>query len=82
MPANEDPSKGRTLKRIAILVVTFVIAVTIISSTLGREIIAGRTPGLESFAIIHFAGYLFFLLMPFYTAIDNDKVVPDRVTDQ
>jgi len=25
--------------------------------------------------------FLFFLLMPFYTAIDNDKEVPDRVTD-
>ncbi|MCZ6804421.1 MAG: cytochrome bc complex cytochrome b subunit [Proteobacteria bacterium] len=30
------------------------------------------------FAVIYF---LFFLLMPFYTAIDNDKEVPDRVTD-
>jgi len=25
--------------------------------------------------------FLFFLLMPFYTAIDNDKAVPDRVKD-
>jgi ubiquinol-cytochrome c reductase cytochrome b subunit len=25
--------------------------------------------------------FLFFLLMPFYTAFDNDKAVPDRVTD-
>lgn len=30
------------------------------------------------FSVIYF---LFFFLMPFYTAIDNDKVVPDRVTD-
>ncbi len=26
--------------------------------------------------------FLFFLLMPFYTANDNDKAVPDRVTDK
>ena len=30
------------------------------------------------FTVIYFA---FFLLMPFYTAIDNDKAVPDRVKD-
>ena len=38
--------------------------ILIISSTLGREIMAGRQPGLVSFSIIHFAGYLFFFLMP------------------
>ena len=36
----------------------------VVSSTLGREIMAGKQPGLWSFSIIHFAGYLFFLLMP------------------
>ena len=30
------------------------------------------------FSVIYF---LFFFLMPFYTAVDNDKAVPDRVTD-
>lgn len=30
------------------------------------------------FSLVYFA---FFLLMPFYTAIDNDKAVPDRVKD-
>ncbi len=45
-------------------VVMIVVIILIISSTLGREIMAGRQPGLGSFAIIHFAGYLFFLLMP------------------
>jgi len=30
------------------------------------------------FSLVYFA---FFLLMPFYTAIDNDKSVPDRVRD-
>jgi len=41
-----------------------IIAIGLISSTLGREIYAGRSPGLPSFGVIHFAGYLFFLLMP------------------
>jgi membrane protein YqaA with SNARE-associated domain len=45
-------------------VVMILVIILIISSTLGREIMAGRQPGLGSFSIIHFAGYLFFLLMP------------------
>ena len=50
--------------RILIAVVTVLIAVALVSSTVGRAIYAGRTPGLGSFATVHFAGYLFFLLMP------------------
>jgi len=42
----------------------FVLVVLLLSSTLGRQIVAGKEPGLESFSIIHFAGYLFFLVMP------------------
>ncbi len=64
MSSSGDASKRKTFKRIAILIITFAIAVAIISSTLGKEIIAGHTPGLRTFGIIHFAGYLFFLLMP------------------
>ena len=30
------------------------------------------------FSVVYFS---FFLLMPFYTAYDKDKAVPDRVTD-
>lgn len=45
-------------------VLMVLVAVTIVSATLGREIYGGRRPGLLSFGIIHFAGYLFFLLMP------------------
>lgn len=43
---------------------TAVLAIFVVSSTLGRAIYAGQSPGLLSFAGIHFAGYLFFLLMP------------------
>ncbi len=55
---------GRRRTRILLLLVTLVIAALIVSTTLGREIFAGRRPGLTSFGIVHFAGYLFFLLMP------------------
>jgi membrane protein DedA with SNARE-associated domain len=43
---------------------TLVVCILIVSSTIGREIFSGRQPGLTSFVIVHFAGYLFFLLMP------------------
>lgn len=46
------------------ILLTAVIAIFLVSSTLGRAIYAGQSPGLTSFALIHFAGYLFFLLMP------------------
>ena len=52
------------LARILIVAVTVLVAVTLVSATVGRAIYAGRTPGLGSFATVHFAGYLFFLLMP------------------
>lgn len=50
--------------RILIAVVTMLVAVALVSTTVGRAIYAGRTPGLGSFVTVHFAGYLFFLLMP------------------
>ena len=51
-------------RRVLGVLLTAVIAIVLVSTTLGRAIYAGRTPGLASFALIHFAGYLFFLLMP------------------
>ena len=50
--------------RILAIAATAVVAILAVSSTLGRQIYAGQTPGLVSFGLIHFAGYLFFLLMP------------------
>ena len=50
--------------RILIAAVTVVVAVALVSSTVGRAIYEGRAPGLGSFVAVHFAGYLFFLLMP------------------
>jgi membrane protein YqaA with SNARE-associated domain len=53
-----------TKKSVIGAVIMLVAIIAIIGSTLGREIMAGRQPGLLSFGLIHFAGYLFFLLMP------------------
>ena len=50
--------------RILVGAVTVLIAVALVSSTVGRALYAGRSAGLGSFVTVHFAGYLFFLLMP------------------
>ncbi|MGB1655908.1 MAG: hypothetical protein ACPHO4_01075 [Longimicrobiales bacterium] len=50
--------------RVIAILLTAVVAIGLVSTTLGRAIYEGQTPGLGSFAAIHFAGYLFFLLMP------------------
>ena len=52
----------RTKKLIA--VITIVVAILIVSFTVGREIYEGKSESLTSFIVVHFAGYLFFLLMP------------------
>lgn len=53
-----------TRRRVLGVLLTAVIAIFLVSATLGRAIYEGQSPGLTSFALIHFAGYLFFLLMP------------------
>lgn len=50
--------------KVIALLLTALVAIGLVSTTLGRAIYEGQTPGLGSFAAIHFAGYLFFLLMP------------------
>lgn len=50
--------------RLIAVLVTALVAIGYISTTLGRAIYEGQSPGLGSFAAVHFAGYLFFLLMP------------------
>jgi membrane protein YqaA with SNARE-associated domain len=53
-------NRSRALLALALLVV----AVAIMSLTIGKAIVYDRQPGLTSFGVIHFLGYLFFLLMP------------------
>ncbi len=51
-------------KRFYYIMVASVFAIGLISFTVGRELYAGKTESIFSFALIHFSGYLFFLLMP------------------
>jgi membrane protein DedA with SNARE-associated domain len=53
-----------TKKRVLGVLLTAVIAIFLATYTLGTAIYEGQSPSLTSFALIHFAGYLFFLLMP------------------
>jgi membrane protein DedA with SNARE-associated domain len=50
--------------RLLVLIITSLTAILILSATLGQDFIQGRSQSLGSFATLHFAGYLFFLLMP------------------
>ncbi len=54
----------RNLKH-ALIVALMLLGITgLVSLTLGPDLIAGRQPTLGSFTLIHFGGYLFFLVMP------------------
>lgn len=65
------------------LIIAISIAAIIVSSlTIGKHIYyEERLPGLYSFSIIHFSGYLFFLLMPvellfvFYAALESNMLL-------
>jgi membrane protein YqaA with SNARE-associated domain len=50
--------------RVIGVLLSAVIAISLVSYTLGRALYEGQSPGITSFALVHFAGYLFFLLMP------------------
>ena len=52
------------VKYVTIAVLMLAAIALLTSFTLGRELLADRKPTLQSFALLHFAGYLFFLLMP------------------
>lgn len=40
------------------------LAATVLSVTIGRDLYEGARPDLDSFGLVHFAGYLFFIVMP------------------
>lgn len=52
------------IKHIVIFLLLAAVAVIIASLTIGREIYGSKEHTLLSFAIVNFAGYLFFILMP------------------
>ena len=52
------------LSKILIILITSLIAIVIVSMTVGKELYEGKNQSMFSFGLIHFSGYLFFLLMP------------------
>ncbi|MCK5821620.1 MAG: VTT domain-containing protein [Bacteroidales bacterium] len=67
--------------RVIIILITSLIAITIIVTTIGRDLYHGSEQSVLSFAIVHFSGYLFFLLMPVeiafvYCVNNQDSIIP------
>lgn len=59
------------IARIIFISITLLAAIVIFSSTVGKDWYEGQEQTIQSFAIIHFSGYLFFLLMPVELAFAN-----------
>ena len=74
-PVRSFRYRGRNFRiALALFVVSFLSL-----AWLGLQIVTPLYTWLARFfSVVYF---LFFFLMPFYTASDRDKVVPDRVTD-
>lgn len=51
-------------RRILIGLLFLLATATLVSLTVGRDLYSGRSPDLGSFILVHFAGYLFFIVMP------------------
>ncbi|MFC2136257.1 DedA family protein [Bacteroidota bacterium] len=51
-------------KRLIISGIFLLIAVSIVSFTIGDAVMQDKQPDLVSFASIHFSGYLFFIILP------------------
>ncbi|HLD00510.1 MAG TPA: VTT domain-containing protein [Candidatus Nanoarchaeia archaeon] len=56
-------------KNVIFSLIGIFLAMALISFTVGKDLLSGKEPSLISFAIINFAGYLFFLLLPLETLI-------------
>lgn len=75
---NEMEKEKLKLSKALYIVATSTIAIAIFTLTIGRALYEGRTQSLASFGLIHFSGYLFFLLMPvemafvYYLAFYNE----------
>jgi membrane protein YqaA with SNARE-associated domain len=55
--------------KIVLSLISLLLGVGLISLTIGRELFLQQKPTLFSFGVVHFAGYLFFLLMPVETLV-------------
>lgn len=57
-------AEKKKLSNVIVVLGISIIVIIIISFTIGKDIYEGRNQTLTSFSIIHFSGYLFFILMP------------------
>ncbi len=51
-------------RKFYVILLASVVAICVFSFTIGRELYAEKTESIFSFGLVHFSGYLFFLLMP------------------
>jgi membrane protein DedA with SNARE-associated domain len=67
--------------RLLISLIMMGVIALLVTVTLVPDLIARRTPDLRSFALLHFAGYLFFIVMPvevlipYYQAAGHDELL-------
>lgn len=71
--------KGK-IPKVAFAAIISVAAIIIISVTIGQDIYEGRSQTLTSFSLIHFSGYLFFILMPVEMAFVGYLAWYDTIT--
>jgi len=57
-------AEKKKVSNVNVVLAISIIAIIIVSLTIGKDIYEGRNQTLTSFSIIHFSGYLFFILMP------------------
>ena len=70
----------RKLPRTIIAFGISIVVIMIVSLTIGKDIYEGRSQTLTSFSLVHFSGYLFFLLMPVEMAFIYYLTWYDEVT--
>lgn len=75
-PVKSIRYRGRNYK---IALTAFIISFVVLG-WLGMQSVTPLYTWMARFFTLVYFG--FFFLMPFYTAVDNDKTVPDRVTDK
>lgn len=61
---NLTTKEKKKFYKIIFFSITTIVALTIVAFTVGREIYDEKSESIVSFGLVHFSGYLFFLLMP------------------
>jgi membrane protein DedA with SNARE-associated domain len=61
---NVNQKNGNYKRKGIYILLTFLFIILVFTFTVGRDYYLGKPPNLVYFSVIHFAGYLFFLIMP------------------